>query len=201
MATTTITNPTGLNLPEAYALALSNYLTPEQLSKYSSDANKPPLFVYGSLMLPSLLSRIINSPLSPSELALQMTPAILHGYSRHAVRGADFPAVIADPAFPSTSTTTTSTVPFQVIGFLVFGLTASQRKGIDRFESGLYDLTTVKVKIDLAGDEGSSRREGVVVDAEVYVWAGDRDDLAKAEEKCWSFEAFLGSGMGRVWEE
>ena len=201
MAAATTTIPMGLILPEAYAFALSNHLTAETISKLSSTAHKPPLFVYGSLMLPSLLARIINSPLSPSELALQMTPAVLHGYSRHAVRYADYPAVVVDHASASTSTptaTTTLRAPSQVTGFLVFGLTPSQRKSIDRFESGLYNLTRAKVEIELLGDRGSSKTE---VEAEVYVWGGDRDDLLEAEEKSWSFEAFLGSGMGRAWEE
>lgn len=209
MATNSTTIPTGIILPRAYAFALSNYLTPEKLSNYSSsNANTPPLFVYGSLMLPSLLARIINSPLSPSELALQMTPAVLHGYARHAVRDADYPAVVADPPLTSTSTESAAvppTVPSAVVGFLVFGLTPSQRQHIDNFESGLYDLTAVKADIEVVVDRVGERTELTElvveeVEAEVYVWGGQRDELVDAEGKGWSFEGFLGSGMGRVCE-
>ncbi|KAL9101427.1 MAG: hypothetical protein Q9187_009248, partial [Circinaria calcarea] len=214
--TTMTTTTTTISLPPSYTLALSNHVTAKTLSTSSASSPtspQPPLFVYGSLMLPSLLARIINAPVPASRLALQMTPAILRGHARCAVREADYPAVVVMDAGGSGG---------GVSGFLVLGLTRSQRENIHHFESGLYDLTRVTVEVEVLDDEASGtgnneqgeiggnageerevpkRKEKIQVAAEAYVWGGDRSELVESVEKAWTFEGFLASGMARLWEE
>ena len=108
---------TGLSMPKSssvpsYILAMANRLSPEALERAITsqrlDAKPPPLFVYGSLMLPSVLrtraakftltegvySRRLQRRLRTSaedwanvneslqQAAQQMTPALLKGYHR-----------------------------------------------------------------------------------------------------------------------
>ena len=61
----------------------------------------------------------------------------------------------------------------EVDGQLVFDLTDSPRKDLDDYEGGLYNLMPVLVWAAVE-DELDARD---VVEAELYVWAGSRDDL------------------------
>ena len=134
-------------------------------------------------MIPSFFTDIISSPLSGSEFALQMTPAVLHDHSRLAVVWADYPAVVSlnETTASSTSDVTgmksvthlddghgghgskqkplplqqTPSASSSVAGFLVFGLTDDDRLNIEEYESKLYNLTPVDVEIEVVDDEDS----------------------------------------------
>ena len=180
------------------------------LASYSALAT--PLFFYGSLVFPKQVSYVINETLTPKKVARLMTCAILHGYERLAVKGADFPAVVA--ATPTSYTTTyasaqsTSTpVPTsKVDGMLIVGLNKTQRQLIHAYESYLYDLTPVKVEITteetMPLEAGGGPRVGVaVVDALVYVWNGHRSGLWEKNDKEWTHDGYLQTMLGRGLDE
>ena len=76
-----------------------------------------------------------------------LTPAVLHGYCRHRVKGADYPGVIAEEGH-------------SVRGVFATGLTDANMDKLDRFEGSEYKRENVKVKLlekidgeDVEGDE------------------------------------------------
>ncbi|MCJ1391100.1 hypothetical protein MMC18_003962 [Xylographa bjoerkii] len=163
-----------------YLKALANRFSPTQLT-YLTVGKKKPLLVYGSLMLPLQIAHIIGDLESADQIASQMTPATLYHHERRAVKDALFPAVVAAPAEYLWDPLK------EVKGLLVFDLTDSQQSDLDRYECGLYNLMPVEVWIEVV-DELDAR---IVVDAEVYVWAGSRDELLEVEEKVWTIEEYL----------
>ena len=179
-------------LPPSYRSALENRLTRSKLASLQS-AGKP-LFVYGSLMLPSQVARVLgNGSLTPT-IAARMTPATLSYHERLAVHGCPFPAVVAsvsaDPAVR----------PKRVEGLLLCGLSERQRNMIDYYEGGLYVSVPASVEIevveeDSAGNAVESQREMIMVDAVVYIWKGTRAELVEATEREWELQGWLTSSM------
>ena len=155
-------------------------------------------------MFPSVIARVVGNEQFEYQLSSQMTPATLYGHERCAVRGADYPAVV--PAIDNDS----STHVLKVEGMLVFDLTAEQRSAVHRYESGLYDLTSVGVEVEVVE---ISEADGIPVEkktlanvaADVYSWGGRRDELYEVSEKQWSIEGFLSSdfaqGMVEVYSD
>lgn len=152
--------------------ALRNRLTPEQVDAFLASPLRPS-FYYGSLMLPSVMSTIIGET-DVNRIINNMTPAVLPGYQRYAVRHAPFPAILPSEV-PGDSVT----------GLLSFGLSMRENSEIDLYENGLYNLKEVKVEIELVG--GTKK----LVDAKVYVWKGCPHELVEAQEKVWSIQDFL----------
>ena len=154
-------------------------------------------------MLPSLLASVMGTSSDTLTVACQMTPATLPGHTRLSVKWADFPAVV--PCSSTVNETDAGPIT-SVKGFLVFGLTGYERMRLDRYEGGLYDLTEVEVEIDVLKDEAGTLPERAtqesekrMLNAEVYVWGGERDELCEVDEKEWSLEKFLKSDMARRW--
>ncbi|KKA16587.1 Disease resistance protein Aig2 [Rasamsonia emersonii CBS 393.64] len=114
----------------------------------------------GTLMAPQILHRVIHGRSDPEpwqKALLTIKPAILHGYRRHRVRGADYPGIIpvtaktSDGGSPSQGTneptTTTSDTGHSVLGTLVSGLTDGDIWRLDNFEGSDYEKRTVKVRV------------------------------------------------------
>ncbi|MCJ1379694.1 hypothetical protein MMC17_002796 [Xylographa soralifera] len=188
MATTQA--PVVPQLPVTYIKALFNRFSEAQLTDLTVEKQKP-LFVYGSLMFPSQIAHILSDSESADQIASQTTPAILYDHERLAVRDAPFPALVKSAAVYMRDIRT------EVDGLLVFDLTDSQRKDLDDYEAGLYNLMPVEVWVEVVG-EGGSREEGKVerkkrtmVNAETYVWAGRRDELVEVAEKEWDVDEIL----------
>ena len=147
-------------------IARTNIFTPSQLTTYLSSR---PIFVYGSLMLPSLLVGVINrsSPSSDSDsdrvIASQMTPAVLQDYVRLPVRHVHYPAVIPCQRLgqgqSSIGDGDGGKGKGKVEGFLVFGLTPREKLRIDRYEAGLYTLEEVCVEVEVLREEGETKAE------------------------------------------
>ena len=91
--------------------------------------------------------------------------AVLHGYSRHAILEAEYPAVIK------------GTSEDRVEGFLYFPRSLEDIRKIDDNEDESYCRETAEV-VD---------SKGQVVEAYVYVWCDELDELAKED---WDFEEF-----------
>ncbi|KAI9875393.1 MAG: hypothetical protein M1830_008530 [Pleopsidium flavum] len=162
--------------PDSFHDALQNRFTVEQVDAFSTFSTRPSFF-YGSLMLPSVVSSVIDES-DVSRIVKNMTPAVLPDHQRYAVMYADFPAILP------------SEVPGDcVTGILLIGLSKGQNHRIEVYESGLYTLEQVKVEIELC--DGSKR----LVEADVYVWKDGRNDLIEVQEKLWSIEEFLSSSF------
>ncbi|KAH6638733.1 hypothetical protein C7974DRAFT_306053 [Boeremia exigua] len=167
-------------------------------------------FFYGTLIAPPVLHRVIwgsPTPPTPTHAALLTTrPAVLHGYQRRRVRGADYPAIV--PAEGG-----------EVRGVLVEGLSEGDVWRLDVFEGGEYVRRVVRVRVegggvegdgvaanggdqDQGGDKGGAAQglaedseigAEVEVDAEVYVWIAGPERLEPQE---WDFKHFVREKMG-----
>lgn len=150
-------------------------------------------------MAPQILHRVIHGHAEPEswqKAMLRFQPAVLHGYQRHRVRGADYPGIV--PAPESTS----------VLGTLVSGLTDGDIHRLDMYEGDEYTREGVSVRVlqeslpegtgqassseghlrdvlDAAGTEFAD--EGGEVQAVTYVWIAGEGRLEDAE---WDFETF-----------
>ncbi len=168
-------------LPRSHRIALNNTLTSTFLDTFPHSSPYP-TFVYGSLMFPNLLSAILQPAIPPEELALRMTPAILKGYTRYAVAGVSYPAIL-----PSDNESD------EVRGMLIVKLTEEQKRRLDRFERGGYEVKSVEVWVDCEvpskgpGEGGEER----VVKADAYVWRRGVDELVPLKEKLWTVEGYL----------
>ncbi|RSL92273.1 hypothetical protein CDV31_015229 [Fusarium ambrosium] len=127
-----------------------------------------PLFVYGTLRALPLLAWALTSDASNTSSVARLTrPAKVHGYTRYALKNRDYPAVIKH-------TDETSTVD----GYLLMLQTTSQRKKLDDFEGETYKVTAVAAELE----------DGSIVDADMYVWDGDMEDVSTEP---WELDTFV----------
>ncbi|KAJ5906653.1 uncharacterized protein N7473_003569 [Penicillium subrubescens] len=171
------------------------------------------LFCYGTLIAPQMLHRVIHGSPNPEpwqKALIRFQPALLHGYRRHRVRGADYPGIVAETD-PKTESESAESA---VLGVLVYGLTDGDIYRLDKYEGGEYVKETVNVRAlrtsvqdgDVGGEEkveeassesqlrdmlraaGSNvADEGDEVVAATYVWIAGKERL---EEEEWDFETF-----------
>lgn len=171
-------------------------------------------------MAPQMLHRVIHGSPDPEpwqKALIHFQPALLHGYRRHRVRGADYPGIIPETATEiGTEIATEPPSDTTVLGVLVSGLTEGDMYRLDQYEGGEYVKETVKVRTLCASapeeEEGAKAKEGDgkatwetklqnvlnaagshVADeadevvASTYVWIAGRERL---EEREWDFETF-----------
>lgn len=171
-------------------------------------------------MAPQILHRVIHGRPDPEPWQkdlLTFQPAILHGYRRHRVRGADYPGITpaTEPQSQSQSQgeeqeSTGSTRKASVLGTLVSGLTDGDIHRLDIFEGSEYTRKLVKVRTlreslsqeqsdDQTNPDGHLRDvldaagaefadEGEEdVQAVTYVYVAGEGRLEDAE---WDFESF-----------
>ncbi|KAL7628564.1 hypothetical protein AAE478_000079 [Parahypoxylon ruwenzoriense] len=151
----------------------------DQQKRISDDASatagsKPrPLFIYGTLCAMPLLAWALTRDASKTLAASTLTqPAKVYGYARFSLHNCDYPAVVKHNLDSS------------VDGYLLTLETTSQRRKLDDFEGEAYKATGVAVT--LLDSDGLPR--GEIVDADMYVWAGDAETLT-AEP--WELEVFI----------
>ncbi|KAF5013347.1 hypothetical protein FDECE_650 [Fusarium decemcellulare] len=117
-----------------------------------------PLFVYGTLQALPLLAWVLTGDASKtSTVEALVQPARIYGYARYALRNQDYPAAIKY-----------SNESSSVDGYLVSMESASQRKKVDDFEGECYKVEHVLVTL----------KDGSTVDADVYLWNGNMEDLS-----------------------
>ncbi|XHF99217.1 hypothetical protein AWENTII_002723 [Aspergillus wentii] len=117
------------------------------------------LFFYGTLMAPQILHRVIHGRADPEpwqKAMLTFKPAILHGYRRHRVRGADYPGIVPVKKTPNDSGdgSVSGSAGVQgsqqpnasVLGTLVSGLTDGDIHRLDIFEGSEYVKSDVQVR-------------------------------------------------------
>ena len=138
-------------------------------------------------MAPQVLYRVVYGTTTPSveqKSSLKIRPAMLEGYSRHKVRGCDYPAII-----PSSTSPTSSEESPCVRGTLVTGLSALDVYRLDVFEGDEYKRQEVGVQlISLGAGDANGELRGRVVEAETYVWIDGEERLEEGE---WDFETFV----------
>ncbi|KAF5613653.1 uncharacterized protein FTJAE_13863 [Fusarium tjaetaba] len=130
-------------------------------------SSKPrPLFVYGTLRARPLLAWALTGDAANTESISALTrPAKVRGYARYTVRSRDYLAVVKRDGH-------------EVEGDLLVLETNSQRKKLDDFEGEIYTPTSVDVVLE----------DGSVVEADMYVWAGDQDALTNEP---WELDTFV----------
>ncbi|KAF5025996.1 hypothetical protein F66182_1898 [Fusarium sp. NRRL 66182] len=127
-----------------------------------------PLFVYGTLRaLPLLAWALTGDASKTSAVAPLARPATVHGYARYAVKHGDYPAAVKH------------TDDSVIDGCLLLLETKTQRTKLDDFEGERYTATPVSVTLD---------QDGSVVDADMYVWNGDAEDVTRDP---WDLDAFV----------
>ncbi|KAL3478382.1 putative disease resistance protein Aig2 [Aspergillus californicus] len=175
------------------------------------------LFFYGTLMAPQILHRVIHGSATPSQWQkdlLTFRPAILHGFRRYKVRGADYPGIIASsapgwdsaslPGVSAAETTPTATASASVLGTVVSGLTDGDIHRLDIFEGGDYTRQKVNVRILMEaladahpdgghghGEKNSDRHLKDVLEAAGAEFADEGEEV-EAETYVWT------SGRGRL---
>lgn len=167
-------------------------------------------------MVPQILHKVIHGHPDPEpwqKVLLTFQPAILHGYRRHRVRGADYPGIIpiSRTASGPESTSQTQTRSSSVLGMLVSGLTDGDIYRLDQFEGDEYELRPVKTRLlrestkaDGPGAQGNDSDDhlrdvlnaagsevadevGEDVDTVAYVYTAGEEQLEDAE---WDFGSF-----------
>ena len=101
------------------------------------------LFVYGTLMIPSLMYAVTAS-------RFRFTDAILRGYARYTVKGESYPGII-----PASDAVTE--------GIICFGVDEISLERLDEFEGNLYQRTRIKVET----------KKGETYNAETYAIRAD----------------------------
>ncbi|KAJ5759754.1 hypothetical protein N7520_006910 [Penicillium odoratum] len=174
-------------------------------------------------MAPQMLHRVIHGRSDPEpwqKALLSFQPAVLHGYRRHRVRGADYPGIV--PAFGSSdkaeSTSENGTdarnlARKSVLGTLVSGLTDGDVHRLDIYEGSEYVHETVKVRTlkeslhqdhsHGCGNENSSSGGNLrdVLDAAGAEFADEKEEVdavtyvwaagvERLESAEWDFETF-----------
>ena len=143
--------------------------------------NNRAAFFYGTLMAPQVLSRVCHGTSDPNDAIvrtrkLKAVPAVLHGYQRHRVRDADYPAILP-------------VAGASVRGTYVSGLSEADIWRLDIFEGPEYRRDRVRTRLLTSTRTGSRRDKGSdsTLEAETYVWSASPDDL---EDREWDFEEF-----------
>jgi hypothetical protein len=162
-------------------------------------------FFYGTLMAPRVLSRVCFGPNLPNSTTsrlslLTFSSALLPGYRRHRVVGADYPGIIEN-------------ANSEVRGTLVTGLTDGDLWRLDTFEGDEYVRRKVKVNVlKQEANKELAKKDAVLpppavdspnmgdnkVEALTYVWIGGFGSLEPAE---WDFDEFVREKMWRWVDE
>jgi hypothetical protein len=167
------------SLPHSMKISTRNRMSLQEIQEINDELEEGgnstlPYFFYGSFMFPSVIRNISNPSLSLLEMTSRMMPAVLRGYTLHAVRSQAYPAIL-----PSTGMNDT------VTGMLIFGIPDRARADIHRFENGMFDLRKVKGVCELDSGELES------VTCAVYVWNKGMEGLVGREERLWSIRELM----------
>ncbi|KAG8936063.1 hypothetical protein FRC02_004688 [Tulasnella sp. 418] len=183
---------------------MDNQVSSNQQSPKDQEQRLDTAFFYGTLMHPSVLTRVILN----DGAHLKITPGILKGYTRHHVIGADYPAIIPSSMSHKTFKRTPNEDEDTVRGVIVQGLTPHDMRRLDFFEGGLYDCIKLMAQpfsdfqplkdvqpeelIKQASPSNNDQLEAIPVLC--YVWGLPVYDL---EPSIWDYEAFVRDKLAR----
>jgi hypothetical protein len=168
-------------LPNSLVFAAKNRISSDQKNAFSKElknggGSSLPYFFYGSAMFPAIIKQIAAMPGDLRAISSRMTPGLLTGYNRHAVRGAQFPAIVQS-----------GTLDTSVNGMVVFGIKDAARPRIHAFEGGMFQLRKIEVAVEY--EEGTLHS----IECGVYVWKRNLRDLVPVEEKEWNLMDLMNS--------
>ncbi|GHJ85264.1 hypothetical protein NliqN6_1666 [Naganishia liquefaciens] len=105
------------------------------------DAETFNFFFFGTLMVPQILTRVLGH----KGHALKFRDAILPGYVRHCVKGADYPGILPVEASKRLLGRELSEEESSVRGTYVSGLTQTDVRALDVFEGDEYTRTQLSI--------------------------------------------------------
>lgn len=179
------------NSPRDFKQAFANTLTDHEVDNFLSQPDSSPSFVYGVLMLPTILKYHVDID-QKVRIQKSMTKATLYGYQLCQYAEEGLPVIVQSDNHQH-----------KVEGILVFGLNREQRNAIHELESGLQKLTSVQVQIcqRRVSDNKHSMR---MIDAGAFEWnpvrstlAGKHCGLKLTDRSMWDVEPFLQSPLCR----
>ncbi|KAF7596769.1 hypothetical protein BBP40_000197 [Aspergillus hancockii] len=167
--------------PDDFNQALLNTFTAEEVTSLLKEPNCAPRFVYGALMLPTVLKYYIDVDQSVN-LTRSMTRANVSGYRLYEYGEPRIPVIVQSSNPEDT-----------VEGMLVFGLDVQHRNAIYELEGGLMELVDAKVQIRLSDSSLGSYeiRSGRAVDAGMFAWLRPKEGLKPVRNTTWSLDGFL----------
>lgn len=134
------------------------------------------LFVYGTLMAPEVVNILLDRvPYNQKCRLIQMATTPSTVYRRHPVRSQVFPGMIL-----ANNNTTTTTTSESIPGILYRGLTVTEMKRLDYFESTEYEKKPCTVVV--------TEKDNQVEQAVTYIWTNPQSELVLEQE--WSYEYF-----------
>jgi hypothetical protein len=166
-----------MQLPRDYYTALANIFSDTQVDSFIREHGASPRFVYGPLVLPTVLKYYTGSS-KTYPMERYMTKAVLYGYQLYLFSDRSMP-VIARSRDPKAV----------VEGILVFNLGESKRNDIFELASGLGHLEVVQVEIECK----PSRKR--FIDAGAFMQSGSLDGLIPIKFTFWDPTAFTNSSF------
>lgn len=172
-----------VQLPQDYYTARANIFPDAKVDTLIRQHDSSPRFVYGPLILPTVLKYYTDSPKTyPTEKYMTKT-ATLHGYELYQIGEKILPVIARSPS------------PNAVVkGMLVFNLEDSKRNDISELELDLKHLEAVQVKIECTAVRKPTR----FVDAGTFVWSGSVDGLIRMYSTSWDPTSFVNSAFYRT---
>ncbi|KAE8360132.1 hypothetical protein BDV27DRAFT_161963 [Aspergillus caelatus] len=167
--------------PVDFNQALLNTFTEETLTEFLGRPNCSPRFVYGVLMLPTVLKYFIRED-PATDITKRMIRACVSGYMLYQISPKSPPVVVQ--TFNPHDT---------VQGMLVLGLDVDQRNLIYDFEGGLMNLVDVRAQICLKDSSLPCHDicSEQMVDAGMFAWHGSKEGLIPVESTAWPLDWFL----------
>lgn len=179
------------SFPRDFKQALANTLTDREVDNFLKQPDNSPRFVYGALMLPTILKYYIDLD-QVVRIERCMTQATLYAYQLYQYADGGMPVIL-----PSKDPKAT------VEGMLVFGLNREQRNDIHEFESGLLRLASVQVQI-CQKNHHNHRHNLRTIDAGTFewnpLWSPHTDSgfgLQLIKSCKWDVESFLQTSLCR----
>jgi hypothetical protein len=169
---------------EGYPLDFKEALkTPSEaeISRLVSRSSQAPRFIYGALMLPTVLKYFVSLP---QYVKVDMVPATLRGFKLYKIAEGGLPTIVRSKEETS-----------EVEGMLIFGLDDEQRNSIFELESGggLTEFTAVQVQIYQEDVVGRYQvKDTRTVDAGTFIWSDHTTNMLTAvAASCWDLDDFL----------
>lgn len=167
--------------PKDFLLALSNTLTEEDVTLLLKRPGSSPRFVYGVLMLPTILKYYIDMD-QAADIDKSMTQATLFGYQLYQFAESS-PPFIARSSDPEAA----------VDGMLIFNLSERQRHSIYELEGGLMNLVSAQVEICEKDHRGVRYLRSI--EAGAFAWENSNEGLICTKTTAWKMDSFLESSL------
>ncbi|KAL3467721.1 hypothetical protein BJX64DRAFT_247274 [Aspergillus heterothallicus] len=170
---------------EGYPLDFKEVLkTPSEahVARILSKSNQTPRFIYGAMMLPTVLKYFLSLP---QHARIDMVPATLKGFKLYKMAERGLPTIVRSKDETS-----------EVEGMLIFGLDHEQRNITFEVEDigGLTKFEHVQVQIYQKDDIGHYQvTDTRIVDAGTFIWdaLSDTQTLTSVDAAFWDLEDFV----------